>query len=223
MEVAGLRPRPRDRDRAAALAALVLAAAFAGLTAAVQLGATEALDDRVAGGLQDAASRATTDAMEVVSLLGSGWVVGPVAGVVTLLLLRARLVRPAIAFALAMLGAYWAPVLKEVFDRERPPPAPGFDQEGSFAYPSGHAMTSASFAAALVIAWPGRRRAVLVAAVAAWVVAVGVSRTYLGAHWTTDVVGGWTLSLAWAALVAWLLLPRRDAAPPGPRDAGPVR
>lgn len=190
---------------------------------AVVLGATDAIDDRVAGGLQEGASRSTTDAMEAVSLIGSGWVVGPLAGIVTLLLLRAGRGRAALAFALAMLGAYWAPVLKEVFDRERPAPAPGFDQEGSAAYPSGHAMTSASFAAALLLVWPARRRTAAIALAAAMVAAVGVSRAYLGAHWTTDVVGGWLLSLAWAALVAWLLLPRRAAAPPGPPVGGPMR
>lgn len=189
----------------------------------MHLGATTALDEGVAGDLQGVTSPSRTDAMQAVSLLGSGWVIGPLAGVVTLLMLRARLVRPALAFALAMLGAYWAPVLKEVFDRQRPPPAPGYDQEGSFAYPSGHAMTSASFAAALLIAWPGRRRAVVGALAVILVAAVGVSRAYLGAHWATDVAGGWLLSLGWAALVAWLLLPRRDAARPGPAAGAPVR
>ena len=33
---------------------------------------------------------------------------------------------------------------------------------------------------------------------------IGLTRIYLGVHWTTDVIGGWSLGAAWA-MACWLV------------------
>lgn len=80
-----------------------------------------------------------------------------------------------------------------------------------FAFPSGHASGATVGAGVVVLLlWPRVRpglRPWLLALGIAYAVLVGVSRVWLGVHWTTDVVGGWLLGLAWlaattAALVA---------------------
>src|SRR5208283_3261286 len=56
--------------------------------------------------------------------------------------------------------------------------------------PSGHALIAAvtAVAVALILTQPGRSRRLAIAAAAAWSILVALSRTYLSAHWLTDVL-----------------------------------
>ena len=94
-------------------------------------------------------------------------------------------------------------VLKFLVQRPRPE---GFRlaAETGFSFPSGHSMAAMAFFGLLIwMIWHYERdRAVRIGcsvALAALIVAVGVSRIYLGVHYASDVVAGFCVSLAWLA------------------------
>ncbi|HST66639.1 MAG TPA: phosphatase PAP2 family protein [Mycobacteriales bacterium] len=79
--------------------------------------------------------------------------------------------------------------LKALVDRPRPP-GPLIATSGA-SYPSGHAIASAVTAIGVVMALTsGRRRLHWMVAAVCLAALVALSRTYLSAHWLTDVVGG---------------------------------
>jgi len=95
-------------------------------------------------------------------------------------------------------------LVKGLFARPRPE-AWLFRQEPGLSYPSGHATTAIVFYGAwLVVLWtsplPLPVRACGVVALAAWALGIGWSRVELGAHYPTDVIGGYVFGLGWLCL-----------------------
>jgi membrane-associated phospholipid phosphatase len=94
---------------------------------------------------------------------------------------------------------------KNLYERARPPAVDQLAIESTYSLPSGHSLGSAvviGVLAAVAIRHLHRPAArVAVGALAGCAVAlIGVSRLYLGVHWTTDVLVGWLLGGAWLAL-----------------------
>ena len=152
-----------------------------------------------------------------------GVVIVPLAIVVWLLVLR----RPwAAAFSVvaAAISAGLVQLLKAVFGRARPELMLVTSDEGSF--PSGHVANAATIAVVLALIFGLERSRWWVWIVgAAYVVAMALSRTYLGVHWLTDTVGG-ALIGAGIAFAVWAPIADRLAAEPRPirpkRDAHPL-
>ena len=104
-------------------------------------------------------------------------------------------------FAAAALGgaALLNLATKQFFARERPTLWESISPEDSFSFPSGHAMGSMTLAVVVVLlAWPTRWRWFALAAMAFFVLMVGLSRVYLGVHYPSDILAGWAAALAWA-------------------------
>lgn len=115
-------------------------------------------------------------------------------------------------------GIIISSLLKAGFDRPRPDLVPHESYVYTASFPSGHSAMSAIvyLTLAALLARGQRRRRVktyLIALALFITIAVGTSRLYLGVHWPTDVLAGWTLGVSWA-LVCWLAarwLQRRGA------------
>lgn len=104
-------------------------------------------------------------------------------------------------------------VLKDVFERPRPQIVPHlFGDVGSTSFPSGHALAATAVyltLAALLARMTEDRRSKAFVVCAAFVIVflVGASRVYLGVHWPSDVLAGWTVGLSWAVL-CWTVTAR---------------
>lgn len=115
---------------------------------------------------------------------------------------------PLILMGIASLGSLIITVTgKDLTARDRPPHSlavPPFESSASF--PSGHTLNATvvlGLTAYLLVIWLRKKRwrAVVLVVLGAFVVAMGLSRVFLGHHWLTDVIAGWAIGLGWLATV----------------------
>lgn len=120
---------------------------------------------------------------------------------------KQRLVLVVLIATLGALGV--SNMLKKTIDRDRPDLVPHGSIVYTASFPSGHSMLAASTYLTLgaLLAQLQRRKiikAYILMICITITLLVGVSRVYLGVHWPTDVLAGWTAGAGWA-LGCWLL------------------
>ena len=181
------------------------------------------LDHPVASFVAAHHSGPLTAVMRAASTAGGPMVLAAVTAVAGVLLgIICRCWGPVLVAGMTVAGSVGLTiVLKEVLGRSRPPLDEALAAADGYAFPSAHAATAAAALGVLAYLCAGRLRS-WGAQVAVWAGAttltalVGISRVYLGVHWMTDVIGGWTFGVLWLAVVVtgWTVFTRdpwRDA------------
>lgn len=102
--------------------------------------------------------------------------------------------------------------LKAVYGRERPSVVPHLAYVDSHSFPSGHSLSSSviylTMGALLAQSAKRRREKVYLMSIAfALIFLIGASRVFLGVHYPTDVLAGWSAGTAWA-LACWIITQR---------------
>jgi undecaprenyl-diphosphatase len=125
------------------------------------------------------------------------------------LVLQRKRVEAAIVVVAFAGGLALSESLKALFSRERPPEVYRAAEILNASFPSGHALLSAvvflTLGAMLAQEAKGMAlRIFVMSAAIGLMLIVGATRIYLGVHWTTDVLAGWSVGAAWAT-ACWIV------------------
>ncbi|RYH00161.1 MAG: phosphatase PAP2 family protein [Alphaproteobacteria bacterium] len=197
----------------AALAAALLAA-FGMVADEVVEGDTVAFDEAVTlffrenGNLDDPWGPTwLEEAMRDITALGSFTILGFVLIVTVIYLGLSGKGRTAVFVTISIIGGTIVSTgLKMLFDRPRPD-VEAATRVFTASFPSGHATVSAvvylTLGLLLAEAMTNRPLKAYFIGLGVFITAaIGLSRVYMGVHYPTDVLAGWSLGLAWA-LVCW--------------------
>lgn len=205
--------RPEPWSLAILAVASAAGLAFLGVWKVVSLGRVEALDRDILLALR--ADNDTADPIgptwleelmrDVTALGGNGFVFLLASIVIGYLLIEGQK-RLSVFLVGSMLGGLGLSlVLKQWIDRPRPDLVTHGQAVITQSFPSMHTVMSTVcfLTIAIVLGRSTKRRRLrtyLTAIGLVLAVLVGFSRVYLGVHWPTDVLAGWTLGASWALL-----------------------
>lgn len=202
-------PKPTPLFEAAILASLGAAVLalflFAWLGNEMLQGDTQHFDQMIREWVHRYASPGMTSAMNAISLLGYNILIVELAIALAIFAwLRWR--RALLWLAVAMTGSLVLDLtLKYIYHRTRPTAYFGMAPH-SYSFPSGHALCSFCFYGVVAGLLSARIKSLALQMViwclaAALVIAIGVSRIYLGVHYPSDVVAGYLAATVWVGTV----------------------
>lgn len=170
-----------------------------------------ALDLDLLHAVQSVATPWLTLVMRLASWLFTPEIVLPVIGSVLIVLLARHKRSQELLLILILAGNLLTPAMKLLVHRDRPnaTQATVLDHQGSYSWPSGHAVAVMTIGGAVILLAHHRQRASrwLAFLVSCVVLLVGISRVYLGAHWPSDVLAGYAIGWLWLVFVWRVIRP----------------
>ena len=191
----------------AAVASLIF---FAWLSNEVLAGETRQFDEVTRAAVHHLASPTMTSIMRGISFTGSTIFLTTATIIMFIWFLTRRWRREGWLLGITMLGAsILNTTLKLTFQRPRPEPFFDLLAPRTYSFPSGHSLASFCFYGALATVLTARIENKKINFVT-WLIAgvmvlvIGLSRIYLGVHYTTDVLAGYAAALIWIAVIRFL-------------------
>ncbi|GKU80844.1 phosphatase PAP2 family protein [Niallia sp. NCCP-28] len=176
-------------------------AAFIGIAKWVTSKDVIAFDSTVIAFIQSFVSDRFTLLMIAISFFGSiKWIAVALIIIACLLCWKKKYALALFLLSASGGGALLNISLKWFFKRERPDILP-IVIEKSYSFPSGHSMGSLLFYGSLAfvvlhLMKPSKIRKVAVVVFCLFILLIGISRIYLGVHFPTDVLGGYSVGMA---------------------------
>lgn len=173
---------------------------FIGVAIGVQTGYLDGFDDAVRYRVYSMRSDKLTVFWRLITHSGDRYVV-IILGII-LLLIKSLREKYGVKFALAALSSTALyQIMKYIFQRPRPDLALRLIEQGGYSFPSGHSMNclvSYGILIYLLLRYCENRRLakLLSFGLGLLTILIGFSRVYVGVHYPTDIIGGWSLGIA---------------------------
>ena len=108
-----------------------------------------------------------------------------------------------------VLGNIFNPIIKNIVNRARPTGdiVNILETKTNSSFPSGHALGAIIFYGFLIyLIWklPFKHKKIITLILTIFILLVGLSRIYLGAHWPSDVFGGYFIGTVWIIFMAYI-------------------
>lgn len=148
-----------------------------------------------------------TDILKIITNLGSAFVLITIT-ILSLIILKNKKISLCITLNLA-LSTLLNVLLKNIIQRPRPEGYRLIEETG-FSFPSGHSMVNTAFYGLLIYliiknVKNKKLKYALSVLISFLILAIGFSRIYLGVHYTSDVLAGFLISIAYLIVFTTIL------------------